>query len=150
MFKFLISMRGAIALSVVALLTEAWRGFLDAMFVLPVDFGDETMMQIAALVFTVLFAGWSWALIAASRGSRVGLLAAFAINALVLLGIPVSWLFVYCPAECQADAGIFNLANTLNLVFGLLAGIALGIQVLRNLKGESTRLAVQPSSADAT
>jgi hypothetical protein len=54
--------------------------------------------------------------------------AAFAINILVLVAVPISWLFVYCPAACRAEAGIFNLANTLNLVFGLLAAIALGIQ----------------------
>ena len=54
---------------------------------------------------------------------------AFGLNALVLLAIPVSWLFFYCPAECQAEAGIFNLANTLNLLFGLLAAVALGIQL---------------------
>lgn len=124
------SLNGAITLSVIALLTEAWRGFLDAMFVLPVDFADEGLMNLAAVIFTLLFAGWAWSLIAAWRGSRGGLIAAFGINALVLLAVPVSWLFFYCPAACQAEAGIFNLANTLNLAFGLLAAISLGIQLL--------------------
>jgi hypothetical protein len=113
------------------LLTEAWRGFLDAMFVLAVEFGDESTLNMAALIFTVLFAGWTWALIAASRGSRPALVAAFVINALVLVGIPISWLLVYCPSACRATAGIFNLANTLNLVFGLLAALALGYQLWR-------------------
>ncbi|MGD2159445.1 MAG: hypothetical protein PVG32_21390 [Anaerolineales bacterium] len=128
------SLNTAITLSVIALLTEVWRGFLDAMFVFPVDIGDESLMQLAALAFTLIFAAWAWSLVLASRGSRRGLITAFIINALILLAIPVSWLFVYCPADCRAEAGIFNLANTLNLVFGLLAAIALGLQFRRSQK----------------
>ena len=46
--------------------------------------------------------------------------------------IPVSTLLFYCPVDCLADAGwIFSLANTLNLIFGLLAAIALGLQLRR-------------------
>ncbi|MGD9092573.1 MAG: hypothetical protein PVF74_06975 [Anaerolineales bacterium] len=127
------SLNGALTLSVIALLTEVWRGFLDAMFVLPVDFSDQGTMQIAAVIFTALFGTWAWSLILASRGSRGGLITASILNALVWLAVPVSWLFFYCPAVCQAEAGIFNLANALNLVFGLLAGISLGIQIWRGL-----------------
>ena len=128
------SLNGALGLSAIALLTELWRGFLDAMFVLPNDFGDEGTMQMAALIFVALFAVWGWSLFSAWQGGRRGLVAAFAINALVLVAIPVSWLFFYCPAECRATAGIFNLANTLNLVFGLLAGAALGLQLQRGVR----------------
>lgn len=129
MKNWVTSLKGAIALSVLALLSEAWRGFLDAMFVLPNEFGDEVMMNLAAVIFTLLFGGWAWSLVAAGRGSRRGLVAAFVINALVLLAIPVSWLFFYCPASCRVDAGIFNLANSLNLIFGLLAAGSLAWQL---------------------
>ena len=145
MKKWLTSLNGAIALSVLALLTEMWRGFLDAMFVFPEVYGDESLMNIAAVVFTVLFAGWAWTLILAGRGSRGGLIVAFALNALVLFAVPVSWLLVYCPAACRAEAGVFNLANTLNLVFGLLAAVALGIQIWRG----SPRELVNPAEAEA-
>lgn len=128
MTNWFTSLKGGVTLSAIALLTELWRGYLDAMFVFPVDFPDEGIMNMAAVVFTLLFAGWAWALIVAARGSRRGLVAAFTINALVLLAIPLSWLFFYCPVECRAEAGIFNLANTLNLVFGALAAISLGLQ----------------------
>jgi hypothetical protein len=121
----------AITLSAIALLTELWRGFLDAMFVFPVDIGDRNLMELSALIFTLLFAAWAWFLIAAARGSRRGLIATFVLNGIVWLVIPVSWLFFYCPAECRAQAGVFNLANTLNLVFGLLAAVALGLQIRR-------------------
>jgi hypothetical protein len=130
MKNWFFSLKGAITLSVITLLTEAWRGFLDAMFVISVEFGDPVMQNLAAVIFTVLFGGWAWLLILAGRGSRGGLIGAFALNAVVLFAIPVSWLFIYCPAACRVNAGIFNLANTLNLVFGLLAAVTLGIQIL--------------------
>jgi hypothetical protein len=60
------------------------------------------------------------------------LVAAFLINGLVLVAVPISWLLFYCPADCRADAGLFNLANTLNLVFGLLAAVALVPQFRRD------------------
>lgn len=132
MKNWFFSLKGALGLSVLALLSQVWRGFLDAMFVLPNDLGSESLMQLAALVFTLLFASWAWALVATWQGSRRGLLAAFAINGLLLLAGPIGWLLFYCPADCRAQAGLFNLANTLNLLLGLLAAGALGLQLRRN------------------
>ena len=126
------SLNGAITISAIALLTEVWRGFLDAMFVFPNDIGQESFMHLSALIYTLLFALWVYSLISAARGSRPGLIAAFTINLLVWLMIPVSTLLFYCPVDCLADAGwIFGLANTLNLLFGLLATIALSLQLRR-------------------
>lgn len=130
MKNWFISLTGAITLSVITMISEFWRSFLDAMFVLPKDFGDEVLLNLAAVIFTMLFTGWAWSLLAAGRGSRNGLIAAFGINLFVLLAIPISWLLFYCPAECRATAGVFHLANTLNLIFGLLAAISLGSQLL--------------------
>ena len=126
------SLNGAITLSAIALLTEVWRGFLDAMFVFPDDIGEESIMHLAALIYTLLLAGWVWSLISAARGSRRGLIAAFIINGLVWLVIPVGTLLSYCPIDCLAEAGwIWSLVNTLNLLLGLLAAIALGLQLRR-------------------
>ena len=123
---------GAIVLSAIALLSEVWRGFLDAMFVFPNDIGEENYMHLAALIYVFLFALWAWSLLAAARGSRRGLFGAFVINLLIWLIIPISTLLFYCPVDCLAEAGwIFSLANTLNLLFGLLAAVALGLQLLR-------------------
>ena len=132
MKSWFISLKGAVALSAIALITEVWRGFLDAMFVFPTDFANDTFMNGAAIIFTLLFVGWAWLLVLTARGSRKGLIANFVLNVVVVLAIPVSWLFFYCPTACQAEAGIFfNLANSLNLIFGLLASISLGIQIWR-------------------
>ena len=139
MKQWFTSLNGAIALSVLTLLTELWRGFLDAMYVFPEIFSDEGTMNFSAVVFTLLFAAWAWTLMLAERGSRRGLFGAFAINALVLIAVPFSWLLVYCPAACRAEAGIFNLANTFNLVFGVLAAVALGFQIWQGRTREATK-----------
>ena len=125
------SLNGAVVLTALALLSEAWRGFLDAIFVIPVDMPGPTTGNIAAIVFAVLFGGWTLALVHTWRGSRRALIVTFVLNLLVLIVIPISWLLFYCPAACRAEAGIFNLANTMNFVFGSLAVIALGIQIWR-------------------
>lgn len=129
MKSWLFSLKGALTLSIITIISEAWRSFLDAMYVLPVDFGNEGTMNLAAVIFTLLFTGWIWLLHLTANGSKRGLIGLFILNAIVLLGIPVSWLLFYCPIECRADAGLFNLANSLNLVFGTVAGVALGIQI---------------------
>ena len=129
MKNWLFSLKGAVTLSVLTLLSHVWRGFLDAMFVLPVDFDDAGTMQLAAIIFTVLFAGWSWAIFLTWHGSRRGLLAAFAINALVLLAVPIGWVFFHCLAACRADAGVFNLANAMNLLLGLETAVSLAPQL---------------------
>lgn len=126
------SRNGAVTLTALAILSEVWRGFLDAMFVFPVDFNDPLTMQAAALIFAFLFGGWAWALALAWQGSRKAMITTFALNLLVLLAIPVSWLFVYCPAACRAEAGIFNLANSLNLVLGLLSAVSLSFHLRRD------------------
>lgn len=131
MTRWITSRNGAVTITALTILSEAWRSFLDAMFILPVDFNDPLYLHMAALLFALLFGGWIWALALAWQGSRRALTMTFVLNLVVLLGIPVSWLFFYCPAACRADAGIFNLANTLNLVLGLLAAVTLGRQLRR-------------------
>lgn len=124
------SRQAALTLAVITLITYLWRGFLDAMLVLPVDFNDERLIHLAAVIYMLLFTGWAWALFKAWQGRRAGLIALFSLNALLLLATPIGWLLFYCPAECRAQAGLlFNLANTANLVFGLLSGLTLAVQL---------------------
>jgi hypothetical protein len=135
MMKNLITNRGlAIGLTLAALLSEIWRGFLDAMLIFPTDIADPNSMQLAAVIFTLLFGGWGIALAYAWRGSQPAMIVSFGLNLLVLLAIPLSWLFFYCTADCRAEAGIFNLANTMNLVLGLLAAVGLGYQIFLTSK----------------
>lgn len=128
MKNWFMSLSGAVTFTALAIFSELWRGFLDAMFVFPIEF-EPSMGNIAAVVFALLFGGWALALAFAWRGSRKALIITFVLNLFVLVLIPVSWLLVYCPAACRTDAGIFNLANSLNLVLGILAAFTLGIQI---------------------
>ena len=129
MTRWFTSKAAAITLTALTILSEVWRGFLDAMFVLPVDFNDPLYLQGAALIFALLFGSWTWSLALAWQGSRRAMIVTFGLNLLVLLAIPISWLLFYCPAACRAEAGIFNLANSLNLILGVLAAVTLGLQL---------------------
>lgn len=106
----------------------------------PNDIGSETYLHLSAIIYTVLFAGWTWALISAARGSRRGIVAAFIINGLIWLLIPVGTLLFYCPVDCLAEAGsIFSLVNTLNLILGLMAAVALGLQLRGGKSADPTQ-----------
>ncbi len=92
------------------------------------------------LLYTAVFAGWAYSLHSTARGSRVALIAVLALNSLVWLAVPVGWTTAYCTGDCQARAGIlFNTANWLNLVFGLLATAAIGMCLWRGKEGRRTR-----------
>lgn len=130
----------AVTLSILTLISEFWRGFLDAMFVLPVDFNNRGMMILASIIFVVLFSVWAWAVYLMSQQRCGGIMITFLINLIVLIVIPLSWLFVYCPASCQATAGIFNLANTLNLIFGILSGVSVGFLILKTRSEKTNNL----------
>ncbi len=56
------------------------------------------------------------------------------LNTFTWLAIPVAWMTANCTGDCQASAGIlFNTANWLNLIFGLLATLALAFQLRRRI-----------------
>lgn len=123
------SLNGAITVSVIALLTELWRAFLDFQHQYS-NFLDSTgAVLLGTLLYTAFFGGWAWALLRAMRGSRSALIAALIINVLFLLVIPVGDLVAYCPPPCPELWPLYELANWINLLFGLLATVALALQL---------------------
>ena len=134
MKNWLTSLNGAVTFSAIAWLTELWRAWLDMLFEYSgggvhaeID-GGSTL--VVTLIYTAVFAGWAYSLHSATRGSRSALIATLILNTLVWLAIPVGWSTVYCTGDCSASAGIlFNLANWLNLIFGLLAAVVLVLQL---------------------
>jgi hypothetical protein len=130
------SLNGAVALSVIALLTELWRAFADFQYEYSQVINSLGTLLLATLLYTALFAGWAWALLRARRGSRGALIAALIINMLILLAIPVGALVAYCPSPCRELWPLMELANWINLLFGLLATLALVLQ-LRQSKAAS-------------
>ena len=137
--KTFTSLNGALALTALAWLSELWRTVIDAtqQFYVP---ASRDMLGLGSLVYVVLLAWWVYALHTASRGNRGGLMTAFVLNALFWLGIPIGTVFFYCTGPCAANAGVvFNIANGLNLILGLLAGVALAMVLWR--KGAQTATA---------
>ena len=123
------SLKGALMLTALAWLSQLWRTAIDAtqQFYMP---GNRDILGLYALVYIAFLAWWVYALHTATRGSRRGLMTAFALNALFWIGIPVGTFFFYCTGPCAANAGVvFNVVNWLNLILGLLAGLALVLQL---------------------
>ena len=127
------SLNGAITLSVIALLTEVWRTLVDSLTEYPRFVPTLNAAALAALFFTVYLGGWAWTLVAAARGSRRGLIAALVLSVVIWLAIPVPTFPVYCPpGPCWEKVGApFIIVNTLMVVVGLLAIIALALQLAR-------------------
>ncbi|MDE3089385.1 MAG: hypothetical protein KGJ80_08365 [Chloroflexota bacterium] len=127
------SLSGAITLFAVALITELWRAFVDLL--VPVypfwtePFKGAGMVFLATLLYTILFVAWALALLRALRGSRGALIAAFIINLFFLLAVPVGTLAAYCPSPCATVWPLMELLNWINLLFGLLAAVALALQL---------------------
>ena len=131
--KTFTSLNGALALTALAWLSQLWRALIDATAGFYSNATAGSSLVMFTLGYTALLAGWAYALHAASRGRRGGLMATFALNALFWLGIAVATPLFYCPGWCGSSA--INVANVLNLILGLLAGVALALALRR--KGET-------------
>jgi len=73
------SLKGAINLSVVAMLSYIAYTFLQAFFFLGKWNPTTIAAAVQALVVVTIIGGWIWGLLAATEGSRRGLIAALAI-----------------------------------------------------------------------
>lgn len=123
------TLKGAVTLSVIALLTELWRAFVDFQYEYSTVLNSMGLLLLATLLYTAFFGGWAWALLRAMRGSRSALIVALILNLLILLAIPIGTLVAYCPSPCRELWPVMELANWINLLFGLLAAFALVIQL---------------------
>ena len=131
MLNWFTSLNGAITFSIFAFLTMMARTtFLDAMFVpefrdmLPED--SPTGIALMMLVYMIFAGSWVWSLLDAARGSRRGLIVSLIYSLFVALYGLLS-LLVFCSDGCAAWP-VGNLIVWLNLISGLVASFALGIQ----------------------
>jgi hypothetical protein len=123
------SLNGAITLSVVALLTELWRAFIDFQHQYSNFLTGIGAVLVGTLLYTILFGAWAWALLRGMRGHRGALFAALSINLLFLFAIVIGSFVAYCPSPCLELWPVMELANWINLLFGLLATVALAFQL---------------------
>jgi hypothetical protein len=136
MKTWLVSLNGAVALAIVAFATLIARvTFLDALYVpeFRVMFPENQPTSIALMIviFMIFIGVWVWSLLAASRGSRGGLIVTLLYSLFTALGGGLITLTAFCPIGCAAppvgDAVVWT-----NLIFGLAASIALGLQLTRS------------------
>lgn len=123
------SLNGALTLSVIALLTELFRAFIDFQHEYSNILTNTSAVLFGTLLYTALFGGWAWALLGTVRRNRASLVAALIIDLLFLLAIPIGTLAVYCPSPCTTLWPMMELANWVNLIFGILAAVALALQL---------------------
>lgn len=133
MKNWLLSLKGAITLSVIALLAVLARlTFLDALFVSEFRSGFSAdqpgPIALSMLGYMVLFGGWIWALLAATGGSRAGMIVALIFSVLAALGGGLLTLLVFCGLAGCAAWPVGNIIVWVALIVGLAASIALGRQ----------------------
>lgn len=131
MKTWFMSLNGAIALSVIAFLTGLARLMLDVRFVAEfANFMGNQPGQVALvmLVFIIFFGGWLWALLALVRGSRGGLIGALVCSLLLAFGDGLTTVLVFCPTPCPTISPLGDIIIWANLISGLVAAVALGLQ----------------------
>jgi hypothetical protein len=129
MMKWFTSLDGTITLTAIALLSLIGRTFVDFQFVYPEFASGALMAGLSVLSMVALFGGFLWGLLAATRGSRGGLIACLIFTVLLSLGGGIGTLVSLCPSPCQTAWPVMEIANWSNLLTGALAVSAQIIQL---------------------
>jgi hypothetical protein len=95
-------------------------------------------IAVMIVIFMVFIGVWVWSLLAASRGSRGGLVVILLYSLFTALGGGLITLTAFCPIGCAAPP-LGDAIVWANLIFGLVASFALGLQLTRS--GTSVRTA---------
>jgi hypothetical protein len=132
MKAWLTSLNGAVTLSVLALLAAlAWTMWWDAPFVLRdvMWLREDQPMTIVLfmLLETVFVGGWIWALLAAERGGRGGVIWSFIFS--LFAAVASGYTLVWCSSQGCAAWEIGNAIVWAGLIVGLAASVTLGFQL---------------------
>jgi hypothetical protein len=127
------SLKGAVALSVIALLTFLGRAFMDWRYEYPLQDPAGNWDTPGALIYMALIGGWLWSLLAAARGSRGGLIASLILVLLLDVALAVATYVFFCPpwTGCVGWPNAWPW-NWSNLISGLLAALALVVQLIQS------------------
>jgi len=119
--KWFRSSNGVVVLSFLALLSLLIRSYVDTAYILPGDYSGFGINFSILWFFgyTVILGGWIWALIAAGKDNRGGLIALLVYSIVVTLGFGAASLltFVSYPVEIL----IFGS----NFLFGFIASVSI-------------------------
>ncbi|HLF08602.1 MAG TPA: hypothetical protein VI789_04565 [Dehalococcoidia bacterium] len=123
------SLNGAVALSLIALISFLGRTFLDWRYVYQEFLAGVGPVALTTVVYLAFFGGWFWALLAAARRSRTGLVAALLFSLVLPVGLGVGTLASFCSSPCQTAWPLMEIANWSNLLFGLLAAVSAAVHL---------------------
>jgi len=126
-----------ITLSVIALLTFLGRTFLDWRYQYPQSDPAGNFDTSTALIFLLLIGGWLWGLLAASRGSRGGLIGSLIAVLLLDVAFALTTYFIFCPpwTGCVGWPNAWPW-NWSNLILGAIAAAAILFQIRqKNMAG---------------
>ncbi|MBX3085477.1 MAG: hypothetical protein KF716_27830 [Anaerolineae bacterium] len=134
MKTWLVSLNGAVKLAILAFATLIARiTFLDALYVpeFRVMFPENQPGGIAVMtvIFIIFIGVWVWALLAASRGKRGGLIVVLLYSLFTAIGGGLITLTAFCPVGCAVPP-VGDAIVWANLIIGLAASIALGFQLI--------------------
>ena len=124
-----LSLQGAVALSILAIIVFLGRTFIDFYYVYREFNMSIGSVSGAMLANMALFGGWIWGLLASVQGSRRGLATAFGFSAFFLIVIAIGTLISYCPSPCQTGWPLGEIMIWLSLIFGLFSTLGLGVQL---------------------
>ena len=127
------SRRGAVALSVLALLTFLGRAFMDWRYEYPLQDPAGAWDIPAAVVYMALTGGWIWGILATAQGSKRGRIVVLILPLVLNVALALATYFLLCPpwTDCEGwpNAWLWNWAN---LISGLLAVAATAFQLKRS------------------
>jgi hypothetical protein len=152
MLNWFTSLNGAVTLAIVAFATLIARvTFLDALYVpeFRVMFPESQPTGIAVMIviFMAFIGVWVWSLLAASRGNRGGLIVILLYSLFTAVGGGLITLTAFCPIGCAAPP-VGDGIVWLNLISGLVASVALGIQ-LNQIAGQRKKMSKTMSGETA-
>ncbi|HEY5729228.1 MAG TPA: hypothetical protein VLA72_02815 [Anaerolineales bacterium] len=132
MKTWLISLNGTITLSVIAFLTFQGRAFMDWRYEYPNQDPTGSLDTMMALIYMALIGGWLWGLLAASRGSRRGLIVCLIAVLLLDVAFALVTYLLFCPpwTGCTGWPNAWPW-NWSNLISGAIAAVALAFQLRR-------------------
>lgn len=125
-----ISLNAAVALSTVAFLTGIARLILEVRFVPEImNAMPENLPGQVALVMLIpvaFFGGWLWALLAAVRNRRRGLITSLIFSLLLAFGWGLPTAVAFCPTPCATVAPLTDIITWANVITGLISALATG------------------------
>ncbi|HSR32952.1 MAG TPA: hypothetical protein VLY63_20505 [Anaerolineae bacterium] len=130
MKNWFLSLNGAITLSGLAFLSFLGRAFLDWRYEFPAQDPAGNWDTPTVLIYLAFAGAWLWGMLAASGGSRRGLIACLILVLLLDVAMALATYFFFCPpwtgCEGWPNAWPWNWSN---LIFGAIAALALGLQL---------------------